>query len=290
MEKRQDIEFLRIISAFGIVWFHSGAIGHAVSYSGLMVFLILSTYLSKKSTAAGLFRKRFERFIVPWMFWFVVYAVENIVRGEPIINAKRSFLAGVLAGPSIHLWYMPFMFFCLVTLDTAKRHLPPMALCLTSAALAILIMAVTPSLTQPLAELGYPAPQYGHGVVGVLVGIFLLYFDVLPGKTRWLICATMIFVATQRLPYAGIENPSVIGMVLCFVLASGITQKIRSVDFTPLSQCTLGIYFIHILFLDLAAKARIFHGIRGPLVVFVASAITVYYLRRAFPRLAKYWS
>lgn len=47
MKVRQDIEILRVLSAFGIVWFHSGAPGRAFAYSGLVIFIILSVYLSQ---------------------------------------------------------------------------------------------------------------------------------------------------------------------------------------------------------------------------------------------------
>ena len=65
MRKRADIEFLRVLSTFGIVWFHSGVFGHEFAYSGLIVFLILSMYLAGGSGAADVLtlRRRLERLV-----------------------------------------------------------------------------------------------------------------------------------------------------------------------------------------------------------------------------------
>ena len=49
--RRQWVEALRVVAAFGIVWYHAQIpTGHAVSYAGLSAFLAISLY-SKGSAA-----------------------------------------------------------------------------------------------------------------------------------------------------------------------------------------------------------------------------------------------
>ena len=63
---RTDVEFLRIIAALGIVWFHSGLdVGRDIAYSGLVVFLIFSSYFAVKSNKEYSVLSRASRFLIP---------------------------------------------------------------------------------------------------------------------------------------------------------------------------------------------------------------------------------
>ena len=83
MKRNLGVELLRLLSTFGIVWFHSGTTAKEFAYSGLVVFLVLSMYLGGKHGSADkqTFRRRVERLIIPWLFWCVIYAGLNVFRG-----------------------------------------------------------------------------------------------------------------------------------------------------------------------------------------------------------------
>jgi hypothetical protein len=291
MQKRQDIELLRVISVFAIVWYHSGANGHEISYSGLIIFLVLSTYLAGRcGTVVERTQQRFERLIVPWIFWFVIYGTVNTLTGHTVIPLSEGVIAGILWGPSIHLWYMPFIFACLILLDVAKRHLSKIVICLSSAAITILILATTPCWRQGSIELGYPLAQYAHSSAGIFLGTFLLYFDTLPKKASWPLLIIMFFVTSQMIHYQGIGVPYMIAILVGSILASRISDRIPQIDFTFISQCSLGIYFVHILILKLVVKFLQIQGAILPVTTFLLSIFAVMYFRNAFPKLTKYWS
>lgn len=291
MDKRQDIELLRIVGAFAIIWFHSGVQGHELSYAGLVFFLILSTYFAgKDGSARELLRRRFQRLLVPWIFWFAIYGLANVLGGRAFVPLGKGWLAGVLAGPSIHLWFMPFIFGCLVVLDAVNRHLPRKAIALSSAALAILVLAGTPLWRPYSLEFGAPVAQYLHALAAVFIGTFLLYFDAPRKELSWFLLVAMLLIANEMVPYPGVGIPYLIGIALAFVLASRISAWSLPINVTPLSKCTLGIYFVHVLLLKTVAKSGLARGVFVPLAAFALSIAVVFSFQRAFPRLARFWS
>lgn len=291
MKKRQDIELLRIVSAFGIVWFHSGAKGHELAYAGLTVFLILSTYFARsEGNARTLLRRRFERLLIPWLFWFALYGALNLARGAPVLPSGEGTLAALLSGPSIHLWYMPFIFVSLSALDAARRHLPRRAIALASALIALSILASTPLWRPYSLDLGQPWAQYAHASAAIFIGAFLLHFDTLPKTAGWPLLLLMCGGAALMTPYPGVGLPYMAALALGCFLASDVRAPTLPIDVTPLSECTLGIYFIHVLFLRGLVKFGLAHGAGVPVGAFFLSALTVFFLRRAAPGWARYWS
>lgn len=107
------LEVLRIVSAGGVIWFHMETTPyHRVAYAGLVFFLITSVVLTVRSKHAeepGRYLLRRTRLLlVPWLGWFVIYAVLKMAVGKPVMPPGSGILAGILSGPWIGLWYLPF--------------------------------------------------------------------------------------------------------------------------------------------------------------------------------------
>ncbi len=108
---RQDIEFLRILGAAGVVWFHLGISAQEIGYGGLVLFIALGAYFSIVTSgrlSSQFFVKRAVRILIPWLFWVFIFGLINIVRGYPAFPKGDSTSAAILIGPSVHLWYLPF--------------------------------------------------------------------------------------------------------------------------------------------------------------------------------------
>jgi fucose 4-O-acetylase-like acetyltransferase len=290
--KRQDVELLRIISTFLIVWFHTGVVGHEISYSGLVVFLILSMYLSGTNSPDGDFRirHRIGRFLVPWAIWFAIYGVKNVLADKPIIQTDHGIVSGILSGPSIHLWYMPFTFSCLIVFEIIKKHVPKISIACTSSIFAAIVLACTPAWRVESIRLGYPVEQYAHALSGVFLGAFFLYFDALPGRTGQLLLVTVIASALSAVPYEGVGIPYLFGIVSGCILVSRSLDKMLIVNLSALSQLTLGIYFVHIIVIRAIQRTFQFSGIVLPIAAFLVSALIVLVLRKSTPKLAKYFT
>lgn len=294
--KRQDIELLRIISTFAIVWYHSGAIGHEISYGGLIIFVLLSMYLAGQSNYSGNhpYLRKFERIIIPWSIWFVIYGLVNVLLHKPIIPLHNGIFAGILSGSSIHLWYMPFIFGCLLLFDIVKRHASKSLIAWLSAVLTTTILGSTPFWRLESIQLGEPLAQYAHALAAVTLGIFFSYLSILHGRYQIFLLFIIVISALSAIPYTGVGIPYLIGIFAGSILVyRPLLNKLwiftgSSFDFSSISQYTLGIYFVHVLILTVLEKTHFFYGIYLPLTGIVLSILTVYLLRRTFPKLAKY--
>ena len=291
MRKRADIEFLRVLSTFGIVWFHSGVFGHEFAYSGLIVFLILSMYLAGGSGAADVLtlRRRLERLVVPWFFWCAVYVGLNVFRGVPAIPMDGGLVAGVLAGPSIHLWYMPFIFMCLLALDVIKSHLSQSCIAIGSGVAAFLILS-TVSLWRPISmELILPLPQWAHASAAIFIGVFFLYFHQVSRFVGGALLLSILSAAVYATSVAGVGSPYLVGLMAGALIVFRLLEGFKF-DFGFFSECALGVYFIHVFIIFVFFK---FGGVSGwlfPFAVFFVSILVVLVVRRLFPRVARYWS
>jgi surface polysaccharide O-acyltransferase-like enzyme len=134
-DRNGSIDYLRFISAIGIVWFHTHAPGKTLAYTALPCFIaIMALYGIKPGRLKEAAHRRATRLLGPWLKWSLVYTVASIVinlkRGEPPFDWFE--WAMVAYGPWIHLWFLPFAFFVGVLLaplldmtakSTRKRNL-----------------------------------------------------------------------------------------------------------------------------------------------------------------------
>lgn len=291
MRRRQDIELLRILGCFGVVWIHARAGDYQAASAGLVVFLMLSISLSGQAGGADwpTLRRRGARLLVPWLIWFVIYASVNALSGKPIIAMEHGLAAGIMAGPSIHLWYVPFIFICLVTLDLVRNRAPGLLLSMTCGTLATAVIASTSLWRYPSLEMGYPLAQWTFSLAAVLFGAFLLYSNHAPTPARIILVFSFLICAYWMIPYRNIGLPYFLGSIASVVVTSKKFANFLPFDITYLSQNTFGIYLSHMLFVNLLVKVSTIRGPLLPITAFLASAVFVLSLRKALPRLARYW-
>lgn|GEM_PF-949632 len=277
--RNQGIELVRILAAFAIVWYHSKAPGSEISYSGLSAFLILTMLFevggnwSRRARIAELAR----RLLIPWAFWFGVFGAINLARHQPFMSLDYSggWVAGVLAGSSIHLWYIPFIFALIVTLAVIKRSADRQLLFWLTM-MAIVVNLATVWQWEPWSrQVGYPLAQWMQASTAVLIGLLI----GLHRSTRWgvqaLAVALMLVAATWMLfPLPGVALPHLIAaLVLLAALRWGDRIPTSHVIQT-LANATFGIYLCHPIFLG-AAKQLPIHVALRVTVAFVTSALFV---------------
>lgn len=290
MGKRQDIEALRIISIFGIVWFHSNAGGHDVAYSGLVVFLILSMYLAGSGTVSIIesISKRLKRLIIPWLIWLVVYGVVNSLMGKPPVDSSNGLAAGILAGTGIHLWYLPYIFFALVLFDALRRYVSERHLVIGSAILVICAFATVPYWRQASISSGSPYAGYAHALPGLFLGVFYLYSRKLPSVTSKSLLIIILLLACLRIPYEGIGTPYAIGICAGYAIVNRSVASRKLSFLGALGKYSFGIYLIHMLFLGLIRRVDFIHGSLVPVFTFFLSLATIAAIFKYFPRATKY--
>lgn len=177
MSRRLDIEACRLLAAMGIVWFHAQAPASAWAYGGLVFFITLTVWLGQSGAPVqalpSLWRQRAARLLLPWLLWVALYGAVNRLLGLPFWPASPHPALSVLAGPSIHLWYLPFVFFALAAADAVRRCWPPRTV-LIAAAGGASALALWPALWRSHSlQAPYPLLQWADGLLPVLHGLLL---------------------------------------------------------------------------------------------------------------------
>ena len=288
MQKRQEIELLRIISAFGIVWFHSGVMGSELAYGGLVVFLVLSSYLVGCSNQPNVkyISLRAKRLLLPWLVWFTIYGAINVLIGKSIVPLNNGIIAGILTGPSIHLWYLPFLFVGLVAFDFIRMRATPSFLASASAALVITLLVAVSVWRFKSLQMGPPFSQYAHALAGFFLGIFFAYYQAL--RNNIVLLFIIIAASMSAFSFPGIGIPYSIGVAAgCIItLLHGVKLPLMGVE--SLSQYMFGVYLIHPLFLRAFGKFLTIQGLMVPFAVFILSTIIVCLINKISPRVAKF--
>lgn len=120
----------RLLAAFGIVLFHSGAPGGQFGYAALPFFLMVMLMLGLPGATRQPFARfaadRAKRLLQPWLIWSAIYGAFKLT---DLLAHHESFgdefsLSMVLTGPAIHLWFLPFAFLACLTLPGVARLYP----------------------------------------------------------------------------------------------------------------------------------------------------------------------
>lgn len=152
------VDYSRLLAAFGIVWFHSGAPGHQVSYISLPFFAVLISL-----SGSGDLKIRAQRLLLPFVTWSVIYGLVETTfalhHGRPLLSWWLPEM--IITGTVIHLWFLPFAFtFALISMFIQSKGIAlvmPVAVALALAAIG------TPSVS--------PLAQYAFGIIPALVGL-----------------------------------------------------------------------------------------------------------------------
>ena len=284
--RNQAVELLRVVAAFGIIAFHANAPFHDVAYSGLVVFLALSPLMDAQYNWD---RRRSpnqlaKTFLLPWAFWMVVYGAIKIALHKPVLVAGNP-VAGILYGTSAHLWFLPFMCIILIVSNLMKGHCRPVWivwLCSITAALLLFgVMFWRPiSLTWPL-----PLPQWIHALPAVLIGLAIgLRHRVgqlaLPALA--VVAAALAFAVWMLIP--GISIPYGLGFALVILAITIPANKWPGwLYIQPVSECMMGVYLVHIIFLYIFDKLTGSANYLTVLLAFIFSFLSVWCARRMVP-------
>jgi hypothetical protein len=286
--RNQAIEILRVLAAYGIVAYHSGAPFKNVAYSGLTAFLILSPYLD---LALSWDRPRkpmllAKTFLAPWLFWWLFYGVRNIVVNHKTFFLGMGWFQGVLSGTSGHLWFMPAMFAVLLALNACKGRIPPallfwVSVILGSASLAssMVWMPITRDMLPPLAQWAQAAPA-------VLIGMALGMGNKVSRPAQMLGAATLALslavAAASSLPDISISYPIGVAATLIAIVAGrygvGANWNVR-----PISACMLGAYLGHMFVLQIVVKATGPANYIAVTVTFLIATAAVWIAQRMLP-------
>lgn len=260
------VEGLRIVAAFGIVWYHSRYLpGRFVGYGGLIFFVVVAAFYETRRTRSVSVGVTAGRLLIPWAVWSLAFAAVNIAQRDPIFTE-----GGPLAGTAPHLWYLPFIFAVTVAIRFMKGRVAYPAL------FGLGLMLVTAAAwRQATVYAGPPVSQWVHALPAAMLGIVLAQ----PGP-RWTLMAGMAIGAMLLLlSITGVGLPYTVG---CGAAAFALTSPSSTAP-TPmldrLAPLMFGVYLVHPLFLSAAHRLGLLN-VPQIVAAFVASAVAVAAIRR----------
>lgn len=266
MSRNASLDYARLIAAFGIVLFHTGAPGSAFGYAGLPFFLMLLLALAWPAAQRVDFdayvRSRADRLLIPFFIWSAVYGTLKLA--EVLVTGKslgQEFSASMLlTGPAIHLWFLPFAFVaCLAVFPLALGQMPlhvrvPKAVArrnravlltaLTGLGLTALALRQGSVLPAPFAQWAYAAPAVclglgfavtpgrplAHGLVTGLFAAIALFGGWTDGLAQVVLAALALLICQSiRLPETALSRISVssaMGVYLCHPLVASVLERV----------------------------------------------------------------
>ena len=281
--RKQSIDLMRCLAAFGIVWAHMQAPYMIEGYVALALFLILTAFLSVRSLARGGERRfwlgRGLRFLLPWVVWSGVFLALDLARGTPWPEVLRvEDPLSLLVGPMIHLWFLPFVVLTSPLVVATVRGIgSPAALWAACAvALAASLGATwlhdTAALPAPFAQWVFALPPFLYGLLSAA------------GRHQRVVVAPLVFIllagGVPTLVWGSIMAPFLIAAALFFEAFWRARIDLPWPDLAALGALAFGIYLLHPVWVLI--WYRIDPGLPvqvGVLAVFTASAITTALIR-----------
>lgn len=289
--KRADVEALRVLGAFAIVWFHSSTIFRDTAYAGLVFFLILSTSFasSPSNTFGERFSKRIQRLLTPWAIWFLVYAAMNLLRGTAALDTSRGLWSGILSGPSFHLWYLPFIFLVLVLSDAIHAHVKPREFGICCALLTAGLLLLLPIILNAAKDAPPPLSQYLNAGPAVFAGMFFRHFQAVQKRLAYVLLTGMLLTAAIQTPTPGVGIPYFIGLLAGSVIVHPLRTPAWAQGLASLGKYAYGVYLSHAAMLLLVWKLGVanLHAMLVPVIAFSLSVVFVALLQYKFPKLSK---
>lgn len=277
MKRRDDIEWLRALACFGIVWYHGRGAGLELALSGLIVFVVLSVALGGGRVRPWRERlwSRARRLLLPWAFWFGVFGLALAVTGHAPLRLDHGWLLGILAGPSIHLWYLPFMFMVLMALELWRERsshqawLRAAGLCAWLGASLLVLFSLR---VISVRDYPYPVAQYLQVAPAVLAGVVLRSWEAWPPQRRWVLVAPLAagLACLAVLPaIPGVTWAYLIGLPL----VAWVLLRPHGVRWSAqgLADCSMGIYLVHPLLLMVLNKCGSMSWGFSPAILFLAA-------------------
>jgi len=291
-----NIERLRILAIFGIIWFHTeGAVGRSIGYAGLpifiMIFCALAAQKSKPDDFVPFARKKARRLLIPWLFWSIVYivckALKQSLSGADISETFGEF--SIFVGAKIHLWYLPFAFVCGLVINLLHRQTMRISSAVTILAAAIVgvLGLFCCSVTMSLTDLPVPVPQWLFGLPGIALGFAVgRAGSSLKRGLQKKFCLGIVLAVEGMclllfcLGYGHMVVPYGIAMVL--VCAAFLSTQRSNVQLLKFSSLAYGIYLVHPLVDSVLQTAGIVSD--NPLImammIFVVSSITILVMQK----------
>lgn len=245
--------------------------------------MIISTYFATISRSLNKPSQRFKRLIIPCLIWSSFYGLLNFVATGRVYFKGYQLASCILATPSTHLWYLPYMFLVLIALDKIKTLLSRERLGIIAGIIAIALMLLAPSWRAHTYS--HPLDLYIHALPAVLSGVFLASYYQISTKLRLFILSAIILVILIMdfvLPL-GIGIPYSFGFLPSLLLLRSDILAKKSSNVVTIASLMYGVYLIHFAFFLVFWSLEIkYYWL--PILVFLLSVTSIWIIKKVLPK------
>jgi surface polysaccharide O-acyltransferase-like enzyme len=296
-ERIANIDRLRVLAAIGIVWFHADEAPYRhIAYAGLPIFLLifcsLLTSQARETTTVEMLRRRCGRLLKPWLFWSAIYGLCRLTKAlsAPDTGSAWAMLSTetLLAGTSIHLWYLPYAFLwslVIYTLNRRTSHIRGPIVVLTAMVVGMTLLAI--HATGTWDDLGRPLPQWEFGLAAIPFGFAIGRCLTVASRERrrlFLVTIAMVVAIECQILYRLGFGPQVLphGIGVTLVCVAYCWEVRGGTVIASLAPLAFGVYLIHPL---VAYALRALPAINGhhlvviPLTVCISALATLVLMR-----------
>lgn len=247
----------RFLAAFGIVLTH--ALVSPTDWVGnlsLAYFHILTGWLAAESAQrAGAYplRRRVWRLALPFLAWSAFYLPVEWWIADPA--ARAALLSNpmlLLTGPSLHLWYLPFLILTMPLVwplvQTTRTGRGLMLACVT-----LVVLGVPQMVLHGWGGLPFPLPQWAFGLPLFACGILLARGEALRWPWGPLVALGGIGAVAWALTDAWWAAP--MGLVAALLFEVLRRLPLRGPLPWQIGQASFGIYLLHPFFALFVYKA-----------------------------------
>ncbi|PSU23315.1 hypothetical protein CTM88_19980 [Photobacterium aquimaris] len=276
---KAEIEFFRVLSMFGIIYFHSGYQHFKfVAYGGLVFFTVTAVFFYLQSDK----KVNINRYIIPWSFWFLFYAIFSYLVNGYVFHNETNIFTMVFASPSLHLWFVPFISILFLFFGFFPYIFFNKLIGLFSCWFSIFLI-VTYSQWDT-SELTLPLAQYFHIIPAVLIAIS--FYSYTYNNDKYIMVSLFLLYGIVFLLIIFNNSNYAItyffGLLPCLYLLKSKFIISKDSFLFKVSSSTFGVYFVHIFMFSFFR----YFGLEGLfllLSVFVCSYIGVFFSRRILP-------
>lgn len=280
--KLHNLDLLRFLGAIGIIIFHMKGDFSEIGHSFLHVFVIITVFFSIRSFVGYSFSNflinRFRRLMIPWMFWsfvFLTLKISEVLLGHSDLS-EEFYIWMILTGPSLHLWFLPFIFILSIFLYAIYQvHLNIKSQNIRNFSACVVISLIIAHIN---VNIGPPFAQWDFVMPSVFLGIALSFVRNL----HMIFASAIIFSFLFLTAYIISHDDDLLQIsISCFFLSIALLLDLSKFR-APISfgQLSFGVYLIHPIFISMVDRITINASfIESFFLVSILSVISVAIIR-----------
>lgn len=264
------IDYLRFVSAIGVLWFHAKAPLWQLAYAGLTAFLFLSIALPSGDKArkypVQFIVSRARRLLLPFLLWSLFYSVMKVSQayyeGAPLAQEFKAWM--ILTGPVLPLWFLPYAFVSsIVLIILQERYLKKTK---STFLLLVFVAASVQIWASRYISGGAPTPlaQWAYALPVVLFATSWRMRKITPYAPAIIIGTVVLSAMIPRFAGGSASSAIIIGILATLVC---IAIPKRTLPLSRLvAYLSMPIYLLHPASLAILKQA----GLREPLTLALA--------------------